>query len=303
MSARRKAGPTWGLLHPSSILDGSEAPLLLGRIVVNVDDMLQGYVPHDPREVLKSLPELEPMEVVDTDVETFIATTANNEAQARLTEIFGISGATNQQHGRHFKARTVIRRMLKQHDKVFSALMTAHEREIVELLENQPKKRGYMIVGLKTCVNAEISSSDQSSNEAGGGLKVSLQEAAMAFGAPPLPINLANLSAAVNRANSQSLLSRFVATGERVFSVRVREVKFHGIIYRHPRMGEALQFPPQQGTFGGEVRKAQAHGQDSQKAVGENAESPVSLKKTEVDTSAEKVLFASFSDIDQKRTN
>ncbi|KAF5002844.1 hypothetical protein FDECE_10506 [Fusarium decemcellulare] len=298
MPTRRKPGPTWGLLLPGSILDGKEAPLLLGRIVANVDDLLQDFVPDNPQLVIKSLQGLEPMKVVDNDVETFIATTDSQDAKVRLTQIFGMSGGNTQQSSGQVKARTVITRMLRQHDKVFTALMKAHKDEIVQLLQKQPTQRGYMIVGVKTCINAQMSSSDQSSSNAGITFELPLQEAAMAFGAPPLPLNLANPSIQVTRDNSRELLSRFMAVGERVFSVRVREIKFHGLIKKQPGIGEALQFPPQQGTYGGRKEEPSAKSQNVDDEM-----SQVTLEKIDVDDDAEDVLFAGFSDPVENSTN
>ncbi|KAJ3534543.1 hypothetical protein NM208_g7497 [Fusarium decemcellulare] len=298
MPTRRKPGPTWGLLLPGSILDGKEAPLLLGRIVANVDDLLQDFVPDNPQLVINSIPGLEAMKVVDNDVETFIATTDSKDAKLRLTQIFGMSGENTQQSSGHVKARTVITRLLRQHDKVFTALMKAHKDEIVQLLRKQPTQRGYMIVGVKTCINAQMSSSDQSSSDAGITFELPLQEAAMAFGVPPLPLNLANPSIQVTRDNSRELLSRFMAVGERVFSVRVREIKFHGLINKQPGIGEALQFPPQQGTYGGRKEECSAKSQDVDDEMSE-----VTLEKIDVDDDAEDVLFASFSDPVENSTN
>jgi hypothetical protein len=91
MISRRKLGPTWGLLHPSSILDGEEAPYLLGRIVADVDDLLGEYFPYDPRQVIKYLLNLVPMEVASNGIENLLAITKSKDANIRLTQILGIS--------------------------------------------------------------------------------------------------------------------------------------------------------------------------------------------------------------------
>lgn len=295
MATSNKAGRTWGLLLPSSILNGSEAPRLLGRIVANVDDLLQDYVPENPQDVISSVPDLEPMEVVDNDVETFISATEGEEAQVRLAQIFGVTKGSSQQHSSRFKAQTVITRVLRQHDKVFTALMKTHNKDIIELLKKQSTQRGYLIVGLKTCVDAEICSSAQSSGKGGITLEVPLQEAAIAFGAPPLPINLVNPSITVNRENSRDLLSRFVASGERIFSVRVREIKFHGFLSKQPRVGDAIRFPDQRGTFGDDRQKPAVQDRSSSRSEEDIALSQVSLEeKIERDADAEDVLFVVF---------
>jgi hypothetical protein len=92
------------LLHPSSILDGKEAPFLLGRIVADVDDLLQEYGPHDPQQVIKDLSSLEPMEVTSNDVENFLAATKSKDAKIRLGQIFGISSTDSNQVSNHVRA-------------------------------------------------------------------------------------------------------------------------------------------------------------------------------------------------------
>jgi hypothetical protein len=283
------------LLHPSSILDGKEAPYLLGRIVADVDDLLQEYVPHDPQQVTKNLPNLEPMEVTSNDVENFLAATKSKDAKVRLAQIFGISSTKSDQASNHVKARIVITRTLRQHQQVFDALMKAHKEDIVNLLKNQSRQRAYMIVGLKTCLNTEFGSSNKSSSGRDIHFQLPLQEAAIAFGVPPLPINLANLSTQVTKENSLEVLSRFLAVGERVFSVRLREVKLHSLFRKGQSIGGILRFPPQQGVFGdGNVMPeiVVPEGADDEEG------NVVNLEDVDQDDCAEKMLFAAFRETD-----
>lgn len=67
MPSRGRQDLTWGVLDPNAVLNGDEAPNLLGRIVVDVDYLLMGYIPSRPQDTLKGLEE--PMIVTSCDVE------------------------------------------------------------------------------------------------------------------------------------------------------------------------------------------------------------------------------------------
>ena len=234
------------------------------------------------------------MEVTSNDVENVLATTKSKDAQVRLEQILGISSTNSEEASKNFKSRMVITRTLRQHQQVFDALIKAHKDDIMKLLKNQSRHRAYMIVGLKTCLNAEFGSSNSSSSGGEVHLQVPLQEAAMAFGAPPLPFSLTNPSIQVTKETSKELLSRFLAVGERVFSVRVREVKLHSLFRKEPRMGNALEAPSQQGVFGDEKVMP---GTVVMEGADDTEGNAVRLQEIDQDDCAEKVLFAAFRDI------
>ncbi|KAF2633137.1 hypothetical protein BU25DRAFT_405079 [Macroventuria anomochaeta] len=248
MPPRRRRGPTWGLLDPGAILNGSEAPKLLGRIVVDLDFPLSGYVPENPKEILGAFEE--PMEVTSCDVQQQISASTSTQVQARITQLFGIEAAKQQQAGRQVGAHTVITRLLRQHYDYYDTLIAKHRSDVVALLERQANKRGYMITGIKSCVDAEIEASAGSGTTTGLTMEVPVQQAIAAFGAANTLGDMANPTVTVNIQNMHSVLSRFVAKGERIFSLQVREVRYQGFIHKEPRMREISQFNPDRAMFG-----------------------------------------------------
>jgi hypothetical protein len=167
-------------LDPSEVLLGSEAPRLLGRTVEDVDHPISGYVPEDSQEVLKAVPE--PMEVVSCDVHQQISAGSSTEVKARMTQIFGLDAGREQWAERQVVARMVITRMLRQHHLVYDTLMDKHWDKITSLLPKQATSSGYMIVGIKTCVDAEIEASAGAGTTGGVTMEVSVQQVGAAFG-------------------------------------------------------------------------------------------------------------------------
>lgn len=158
-----------------------------------------------------------------------------------MTQIFGVAGQGSSNTERSLKACTVLTRMLRQHDIVFEALKAKYRDQIATLLEKQDTKSGYLVVGVKTCVDAEIADSEEASKTGSMFLEVPVQQTIAAFGAATPFGELANPKITVNKTNAQRILSRFVATGERVFAIQVREVKWEGWFSKDLQMRNLLQ--------------------------------------------------------------
>jgi hypothetical protein len=82
---------------------------------------------------------------------------------------------------------------------------------------------------------------------------------------------------------------------ERVFSVRLREVKLHSLFGKGQNIGDLHQFPSQQGVFGdGKVMP----GISVPEGLNNEEGNAVTLEDVDQDDTAEKILFTPFRDAD-----
>jgi len=247
---------TWGLLPPSGLIDGSQAPKLLGRIIADIDYPTADYQPADPRVALHALPA--PLEVIDADTKTVLSQVKNTKAKLDLGKIFGVHASDNTNNEDEVTSKTVVTRTLPQYRHAFKALMGNHRDDILELLNNNGGK-AYFIVGVKTCLDSEISHLNFSTSAVGGNVEFPLGQLLAAAGGipPPLAPDAANPSGSLDRETVRKALYRFVATGERIFSLQVREVKL-GYWDTEPSVRDLHEFSDGTGTFapGGDAEDA-----------------------------------------------
>jgi hypothetical protein len=176
--------PTWAILPSSKPLPGSKSLELLGCVVADIENPTDHYVPRDPLVFQKQLPKA--LEVEDIDTKTVLSSTHASHVDIRLTKIFGFDVGQQSGQQRNTDAQTVITRFLTDHPRVFRMLVDNDEyhRDILEMMDWNPinKKTAYMVVGVKSCLDANISEIRQFESHLGGGAELPLNAALVASG-------------------------------------------------------------------------------------------------------------------------
>lgn len=210
--------PTFALIDrlPSTL----HASVFLGRIVSDIFHPLHEYCPEDPRAALQHTP----VDVADTSVSAVLAASHSAALRAKLDGIFGLTNSKSSSTGKQIVADRVITRSLPQHRKSFAAVVGAHHDEILELLENNGGK-GYMVVGLKTCRDAEIEISRNQERKSDVEVSVPAgQIASIASQGAVDPALVPNPTVGRSREVSADWLARNTAEGEQIFALQYREI-------------------------------------------------------------------------------
>ncbi|KAF9772755.1 hypothetical protein IL306_009512 [Fusarium sp. DS 682] len=210
--------PTFALIDrlPSS----HHASVFLGRIVADILHPLHDYCPEDPRAALQQLP----VEVTDTSVSTVLAASNSTAVRAMLDGIFGLTNSKSSNTGKQIMSDKVTTRTLPQHRKSFAAMIGAHHDEILELLENNGGK-GYMVVGLKTCHDAEIEITRN--HERKSDVQVSAparQIASIASHGAVNPASVPNPTVGRSSEVSADWETKLTAEGEQIFALQYRKI-------------------------------------------------------------------------------
>jgi hypothetical protein len=115
---------------------------------------------------------------------------------------------------------------LKRQDTIFSGLKQQYGEEILKLVDNAPKRNKgavFMVVGIKVCVDAEISSQNSKERQASGRGTAPVNEALVAQGVPPV-VDL-DLEAEVSAGDKGTSDGSQIAKGPRIFAVQYRVIK------------------------------------------------------------------------------
>ncbi|RAK86076.1 hypothetical protein BO79DRAFT_220089 [Aspergillus costaricaensis CBS 115574] len=196
------------------------ASVFLGRIVSDIFHPLHEYCPEDPRAALQHTP----IDVADTSVSAILTASHSAALRAKLEGIFGLTKSQSSSTGKQIAGDMVITRSLPQHRKSFVAVVGAHLDEIIKLLENNGGK-GYMVVGLKTCRDAEIGTSRTSKRKSDVEVSVPAgQIASIASHGAVDPALVPNPTVGWSREVSADWLGRNTAEGEQIFALQYREI-------------------------------------------------------------------------------
>jgi len=204
----------------------SELPELLGRFVVDYSSPLDISAPKSVKDIAQAHG-LEPVESQDLSV--LLKSSKNSSGLAKLQATLEVMANKSWSQDLHIQSSKVKTHRLKDHDKVFKAVLDNAERlkEVTNLFAYA--KRGlvfqrnniYMIVGVKTITNSSqsLEHSDHQSKGASVDLPVSQAVNAAAPGAG-LGVPNPRVEGASEQKQEQKQLSKTLQ--ELVFSVEYR---------------------------------------------------------------------------------
>lgn len=210
---------------PSYILIESRIPAthgekLLGRIVIDYGNPTDEYRPEDPRPALSSGPKF--LEIIDTEFSSLFSIEKNKVAQLKVGLILDLDLHKLEKEDSSLKSCFVRTRSLPQHRDAFNALKRHHGPEIAQLL-NDNERRGYMVVGYKSCVNGQMGRSREYAN--GMKLDIKVPTGAAVTAGTHGAVNLgtqADISAGLGTEGKGTLSTSSTMAGEQIFAVRYR---------------------------------------------------------------------------------
>lgn len=136
-------------------LPASYTSKLLGRIVA---DPL--WPPEEFAPRISTLVDVDDslIEVTDEDVEITLNANSGSGVGGHLGKIIGLSRERGEGLTREMRGKRVITRSLEQQRDVFDAVVKGEARhEVLKLLSRKnAKRKGYMVVGVKSLVDAQI---------------------------------------------------------------------------------------------------------------------------------------------------
>jgi hypothetical protein len=230
----------WVLL--SQTLPDSAALSLLGRVVATCTTPHHNYVP--PAEAV--IPTPAQIRVEDESASLCLDATRKAEIKARLTSLFQ-ARSTHSAASSHIISNTkIVTRLLDQHNTHFRGLKKLYGPEIMQLIDNKHHSRGddaqtvYLVVGTKTCLNAQTKSFNTSEDGRTGGLRLPVQETlTTTMGLPsvlPVAATLFNTDAGgrplditvdANDQRAANTLRDGIAKGERLFAIQCIRIRTH----------------------------------------------------------------------------
>lgn len=196
------------------------ASVFLGRIVADIFHPIHEYCPENPSKVLEHAP----VDVTDTNVSTVLAAGHSKSLRAKLDGVFGLSHSSGSNVEKQLVSTKILTRSLPQHRKSFAAIDGAYHDEVLELLTNNAGK-GYMVVGIKTCLSAEleIKRDGHKENEANVAVPAGAIASAALHGAIS-PASIPNPSLEGSYIVHANWLARNVAEGEQIFALQYRQI-------------------------------------------------------------------------------
>ncbi|KAF5257176.1 hypothetical protein FOXYS1_12311 [Fusarium oxysporum] len=220
MSNANTGKATWALLSVNKLPPGKFTEHTLGCVVTDIENPTDDWFPPDNSDVLKTAGISQIFEMDDTNAAHFQSSVSDMDIRMKLSDIFSSRSANSKDNETRVSSQTVITRILTAHPAVFDALKNMHEGELRTRLKN--KKTLYMIVGFKTCVDADISSYFKQIKEVSVDVQVPVDKILLALG---LPLTFgADLGVAGKVKKIQEYLSKHIATGERIFAVQYRTI-------------------------------------------------------------------------------
>ncbi len=196
------------------------APRLLGRIVADIFHPTHYYRPDDPRPSLT----MERIEIVDTHVSSVLSMVKNDVVKAKVGDLLEISVNSDSTSKYNMKSKWVKTETLTQHPDALKNLLKDHRESIQELLERNGDK-GYMIVGIKTCLEPSVQTDEESSKDVGTEMRLPTAAiiAAASHGALQAPEKM-DVSGELQYSRSGTARTGYQGVGEQVFAIQYRKV-------------------------------------------------------------------------------
>lgn len=201
-------------------IPGSEIPHLLGRVVASRESPVDEYRPEDPRGALKGTH----LEVVDQDFASLFWAEKNKAVTAKVCSILDVDVSRLAERQNEFAAKFIRTRLLPQHRDALKSLLDVHRSEVLSLLADNGGV-GYMIVGIKSCLDG--STSNRISNGAKRSLAINLPTSDAIAAATHGIVTVgtaADVSVGVSRERATGADVTTTMVGEQVFALRYRRL-------------------------------------------------------------------------------
>jgi hypothetical protein len=197
--------------NPATVLD-----TFLGRLCPNPNNPTQDWMPLDPSPFY----ELPPLITEAKNAQEVIDASTSNTVGFQLSEIVKTEGGWGGGSNVNVSAQTIRTFNLPRQSQVLKAMWKDLKvrKDILETLGEQSKL--YMIVGFKTCINAEAQW--LASKNWTGRLSLSVTEILAVAGVPIPPWLEVKIQAGCDR--DKTIVQMASLFGERIFAVRYRQV-------------------------------------------------------------------------------
>jgi len=198
---------------------------LLGRVVADPRSPVDEYVPRatDTRFAMKG----QVYEVADSNFSSLFSVEKNKQAQTKIGQVVGLDleKLTKDEHS--LKTAFVRTRIMEQHKDALKALLgSGMTPEITTLIRDNKGSnagKGYMVVGYKSCVDAETSKDKQFHQNTN--VKIDVPTDTIVTAATHGAISLgegANIGQTLNKSEDVNASMTSTSVGEQVFAIKYR---------------------------------------------------------------------------------
>ncbi|KAI6765519.1 hypothetical protein HG530_006589 [Fusarium avenaceum] len=225
------------LLHPLNLLPSKFIPSLLGRICVNVNQPLAGFLPDDPSEYYSST---SPFFTEAKSTSHLLGQNTTTTARILIDSILTV-GRENANHPqanwRGEKSRVFN---LPQEDKVLHNILNQPQlkKETEDLLDRYGQL--YMITGFMTVINASCQIDQTNTAGVNFELPISTALEAAIVATAGVPISLPTISAEWQRRVDSSVQWAATYAGETIIAIRCRRLRRKGWILSGLLDGEII---------------------------------------------------------------
>lgn len=236
-----KPSRTWGILDPHKLPDAEEVPNMLGSVILDVRQPQHDVVPSNVQEFMRPFSHLLARPTVDTSFHALCEHSTSKSLFQRLGEILEAKYGKSSSRSQVLATENVRTHWLKNPNEVFEAIKSQHSADLDRLfvLSSNRKRSSaaasssrldrpgtlYMIVGIKTCLDASLTNTTTSSksNAVGGRLPVgSTLTSALTGGIGPVlfdPAPLTDPGIGISRSQNHETGSSYTVHGERIFAI------------------------------------------------------------------------------------
>lgn len=218
-------GPTWALLPPSNLPNEGERTTLLGSIVADFEHPLARYVPENASKIVPQKLLCKPTE--DTNFKVALTNARGQGAHARLGDILQASFRKDVNNETHLTTTIVQTYELKRQDQIFELLKRRFKKEILAMIEKVPSRNKgavFMIVAIKTCADAQISSQESKDVKTSADVNIPTTALVMATTGAPMATNI-DIGAGISGNEKTTAEENQIAKGARIFAIQYRVIK------------------------------------------------------------------------------
>lgn len=217
--------PTWVFLPPGDLPPATLAPKLLGAIVPDFEHPAVDFVPDDAAMFRLDSSDVLKMPSKDFD-SSALGGDINNSLTLHFAELLQSTYSAELSNTRALKSKYICTWTLSHPRKIFDAVKAHHEQEILRLIEHNPKQhRGavYMVVGIKVCLDAEMSTESSTARDIDGNIGVPVNSIVTAATGVILPVD-ASIGTEVQHRDAQNSRVNQIVCGAYIFAVQYRMI-------------------------------------------------------------------------------
>ena len=263
--------PTWALLLHGDLPPASIAPTLLGRVVADFEHpTLQGVpkLPDDLSHIKNANQHPKALEVVDKDGDIFLNAVKDKNVELELRKLLDVNSQAADLLAHEIKTRKIITITLQQAWDIFDDIKKGHEADLMQLVKNTEDELGFMVVGLKISIDADVAEVRAEWDKFKATLNIPAGQTAAeavgsAAGAPGVGSTIVSDGGNIRLSKSTTELQQFLATGtmlgKRIFAAQYLQVrpKRRWRLLPRPKLEQSVeigplqQFPASKGVFYG----------------------------------------------------